>query len=93
MRGPTTGFLKHPCPLSFLPAYLPACLSPQVEEAQSALQQATKEREAIAGEKDAAVVQAAALQERVESLRQEVVEARCMGTPHGKLRLLSVGNS
>lgn len=43
-----------------------------------------EERNAIVSEKDAAVRQAVDLQNAVAALRQEVQEARSVGTPHGE---------
>lgn len=91
-RARLCGLLSRPTlvpQLTFSPACLPACL--QAKETQDALQQAAEERDAIVGEKDAAVAQAAELQGRVEALRQEVVEARGVGTPHGECWCCPVG--
>lgn len=69
---------SHACPTS-TPTH-----TPQAREAGDALARLEQERAAITGEKEAAVAAAAALQAQVEALRQEVVEARGAGTPHGE---------
>jgi hypothetical protein len=56
-----------------------------VKEVQAALEQLAEERSALVLQKDAAVRQTVELQSQVEALRQEVVEARGVGTPHGEL--------